>query len=206
MRTRTGRSQRGVTLIEAMVSLTVLAVGTLGLFAAHAQAVGSDRRSRAWTLANEVAIDLVEHLQKLPFNHPLLADANVSNDNVLDFSQAHLGGNPVTGVDAFSVPPDHNADGTDAELNTGWPGRTYPGISLMAIPGAGRIEGADDLGDYVFHRYWNVQPQGAPSNNGITDIAVIVTYNDGTGSRKAVVVHGTTFNRSAIPQALVGAQ
>ncbi len=195
-----------MTLLEAMISMTVLVIGTLGLFAAHAQAVGADRRSRAWTLANEVAIDLVEHLQKLPFNHPLLADTNAANDNVADFSQAFRGGDPTTAVDAFSVAPDHNADGTDAELNSGWPGGTYPGIPITANAALGKVVGADDLGDYAFHRYWNVQPQGAPSNNAITDIAVIVTYNDGSGSRKAVVVHGTTFNVSAIPQALVGAQ
>lgn len=199
-------AQRGVTLLEAMISVTVLIIGTLGLFAAHGQAVGADRRSRAWTLANEVAMDLVEHLQQLPFNHPLLSDASTANDDVADFSQAHLGGNPATGVDFFSVPPDHNADGTDAELGAGWPGGTYPGVPLKADSTAGKVLGANDLGDYDFHRYWNVQPQGAPANNGITEIAVIVTYNDGSGSRKAVVVHGTVFDMRAIPQALAGPQ
>jgi len=189
-----------------MISVSVMIIGTLGLFAAHAQAVGADRRSRAWTLANEVAMDLVEHLQQLPFSHPLLSDANTANDNVADFSQAHLGGNPATGVDVFSVPPDHNADGTDAELNAGWPGGTYPGVALTQNATAGKVLGANDLGDYQFHRYWNIQPQGAPATSGITEIAVIVTYNDGTGSRKAVVVHGTAFDMRAIPQALVGAQ
>ncbi len=199
-------AQRGVTLLEAMVSVSVLIIGTLGLFAAHAQAAGADRRSRAWTLANEVALDLVAHLQQLPFNHPLLADTNTANDGVADFSQAHRGGDPVTGVDVFSVAPDHNANGTDAELNAGWPGGVYPGISIAANAAPGKVLGANDLGDYDFHRYWNIQPQGAPANNGITDIAVIVTYNDGSGSRRAVVVHGTVFNGGAIPQALVGAQ
>lgn len=198
--TPSGRSlQRGATLLEAMISLSVLLVATLGLYGAQAQAVGSDRRARAWTLADAVAVDLLEHLQRLPFAHPLLADSNTGNDGKTDFSLAHAGGDPVTGADAFTIDPDH----TDAELG-GWQGGTYPGYSQLADGAAGKPLGLDTLGDYKLHRYWNVQPQLDPLNPGIKQLAVIVTYNDGSGSRRAVVVHGTVFDGAAVAAAFAG--
>lgn len=197
---------RGSTLIEAMISLTVLAVGMLGLVGAVTQAMASDRRARSWTLANEVAMDLVEHLERVPFNSPLLADTSIANNATPDFTQAHRGGDPNAGTDLFATAPDHNADGTDAELNAGWAGGRYPGMALVNSAAAGQPLGADDLGAYKFHRYWNVRPQSDPLNPNIIQIAVIVTYSDGSGSRRSTVAHGTAYNGAAIGAALGGAQ
>lgn len=198
-------ARRGSTLVEAMISLTVLAVGMLGLTGSITQAMASDRRARSWTLANEVAMDLIEHLERVPFDSPLLADTSTANNATPDFTQAHRGGDPNTGADAFAVAPDHNADGTDTELNARWPGGRYPGMALVAAAASGQPLGADDLGAYQFHRYWNVRPQSDPLNPGIIQIAVIVTYNDGSGARRSTVVHGTVFNGAAIGAALGGA-
>ncbi len=194
-----GSGERGATLLEAMISLSVLLIGTVGLFGAQAQAAGADRRARAWALADAVAVDLLEHLQRLPFAHPLLADTNTANDGNAAFSLPHAGGDPVAGADVFTVAPDHG----DAELS-GWPGGSYPGWTQLADPAGGKPLGLDALGDYKLHRYWNVEPQSSPPNAAIKQIAVIVTYNDGSGSRRAVVVHGTVFDGAAVASALAG--
>ena len=196
---------RGSTLLEALISLSVLAIGMMGLMGAVTQAMASDRRARSWTLANEIAVDLMEHLERIPFDSPLLADTSTANNATTDFTLAHRGGDPTTGVDLFSVAPDHNADGTDTELNTLWPGGRYPGIALVAAAALGQPLGADDLGAHHFHRYWNVRPQSDPPNSNIVQVAVIVTYNDGSGSRRYTVAHGTIFNGAAISAALGGA-
>lgn len=198
-------SRRGSTLLEALISLSVLAIGMLGFLGSLNQAMASDRKARSWTLANEIAVDLIEHLEHVPFDAALLADTSTANNAGDDFTLAHRGGDPVTNVDVFSVAPDHNADGTDAELNAGWPGGRYPGISLVAGNAAGQPLGADDLGASHFHRYWNVRPQSNPDNPNIKQIAVIVTYNDGSGSRRATVVHGTVYNGAAVAASLGGA-
>jgi prepilin-type N-terminal cleavage/methylation domain-containing protein len=57
---------RGVTLVEMMVALTVLAVGLLGILAMHTSALAAARRAQRLARAEAVADSRLEELGTLP--------------------------------------------------------------------------------------------------------------------------------------------
>lgn len=160
------RSQRGTTLLEALVALVVMLIGTMGVMALHKVGVRLHSDARRITRASAIAQDLVEQINLWPYTDPRLADANGGNN-------ANLG----DATFAFEQPGPPPADHGDADLTLG--ATTWTGIPTAAID-------ATNLGGALFERYWNVGPcrnaGGAVIDleaNGVPDalcIAVIVRW------------------------------
>ena len=69
--------QAGFTLIEVMIALAIFAIGILAVSAMQITAVNQNSGSRMQTEATAVAIQLMERLKALPYDHDMLsADAN----------------------------------------------------------------------------------------------------------------------------------
>ena len=66
------KNERGFTLLEVMMALTVLAIGMLGIVALQAATVGSTQDANQFQTANAVARTWIQRLQRdaLRWNHP----------------------------------------------------------------------------------------------------------------------------------------
>jgi type IV pilus modification protein PilV len=172
------RSQRGVTLIEAMVAMVVLLVGAIGMVSLHSTGVRIQGEAREITRATAIAQDLMNQIQTWEYADARLANANAAND-----------ADPSDDSGAFSVygttPP---FDHAEADLTAG-------GGSWNGVPTA-------DLATGGFERYWNVStsnPDGTlidALGNGRADgmrIAVIVRWLQGSSWHR-VVLHGFKVN------------
>jgi type II secretory pathway pseudopilin PulG len=172
----TRRSERGVSLIEAMVAMVILLIGTLGMMSLHSTGLRLQRESREITRATAVAQDLMNQIQGWEYADARLANSNTTNDqDVGDDALLFAGGSP---------PYDHA--GADLTLGgAGWTG----------IP-------ATELATGGFERYWNVttsNPDGSlidSGGNGLADgmhIAVIVRWPQGASWHR-LVLHGFKVN------------
>jgi type IV pilus assembly protein PilV len=172
------RSQRGVTLIEAMVAMVVLLVGAIGMVSIHSTGARLQGEAREVTRATAIAQDLMNQIQTWEYADARLANANAANDR-----------DPSDDAGAFSVygttPP---FDHAEADLTAG--GGTWTGIPTAALATGG------------FERYWNVStinPDGSlidAAGNGVADgmrIAVIVRWLQGSAWHR-VVLHGYKVN------------
>lgn len=121
------RSQRGTTLIEAMVALVVVAVGAAGAIGLHAQQLAMNAEARRITEATALAQDMVENISLWAWNDTRLADSKTGNNaDIGDTAQAFEG---YTTAQAETA-SDHKA--ADLGAWTGLPDRSG------------------------FERYWNV--------------------------------------------------
>jgi prepilin-type N-terminal cleavage/methylation domain-containing protein len=173
----TTRSQRGVTLIEAMVAMVVLLVGAIGMVSLHSTGVRLQGEAREVTRATAIAQDLMNQIQTWEYADARLANANASND-----------ADPSDDAGAFALygttPP---FDHAEADLTAG---RPWTGIPTAALATGG------------FERYWNVStnnPDGTlidTAGNGVADgmrVAVIVRWLQGASWHR-VVLHGYKVN------------
>lgn len=62
------RGQSGLSLLEVMISLSILAVGLLAMLAMQASAMKQGRYGRHTTLAAQIARDEMELLKRVPWN------------------------------------------------------------------------------------------------------------------------------------------
>ncbi len=69
-------SEKGFTLIEAMIALLVLTIGVLGMMTLQTTAIRSNYRASTMTTASTVAAGQLEQLRSLPFNSANLNPAN----------------------------------------------------------------------------------------------------------------------------------
>ncbi|WP_242342610.1 type IV pilus modification PilV family protein [Anaeromyxobacter terrae] len=67
------RPEHGMTLLEVMVALTILAVGLLGLMQLQIFGITSNAGARAHTTASQLATELAGALEMLPFEDPRLS-------------------------------------------------------------------------------------------------------------------------------------
>lgn len=79
LRTSARRRERGVTLIEVLVALTVLALALLGLAPMFTGAVRSNASANQLTNANTLAREKLEELSGYPRNNPRLTVANTKD-------------------------------------------------------------------------------------------------------------------------------
>lgn len=70
------RSQQGFTLIEALIAITLLAVGILAAASMQISAVGGNMAANRVTTASTWAADHAEYLAGLPYTHADLADTD----------------------------------------------------------------------------------------------------------------------------------
>jgi len=71
MRRRSARDRRrssGLSLVEVMVALSILAFGMLGVAAMQIQAMGGGARGRHVSTAAMIARDQIENIQRVPFS------------------------------------------------------------------------------------------------------------------------------------------
>ena len=67
------QSQAGFTLLELMITVSLIAVGALGLALAQLQALADGNRARHRTNAATIARDQMEYIQGMGFSEPSLA-------------------------------------------------------------------------------------------------------------------------------------
>src|SRR5512147_3246438 len=133
------RSQRGGTLIEAMIAMMVMLTGAAAMAGLHRQALYFNGDGRKLTRASALAADLLANLERLDYNDPLLGNANASNDaDIVDSSYV---------LEGDSVSPSSVTDHSWSELPTSWPG----------VTSTSPIAGATSLGSTGLELYWNVR-------------------------------------------------
>src|SRR5512137_2176512 len=74
------RSERGVTLIEAMVAMVILLVGAMGMMGLHSTGVRMESEAREITRATAIAQDLMNQIQTWQYTDARLANGNGTND------------------------------------------------------------------------------------------------------------------------------
>jgi type IV pilus assembly protein PilV len=72
-------SQRGFTLLEVIIAVSILAVGLLAVAAMQASAIRATAKAYKTTEATKWAQDRMELLLSLPYSDPLLSDGNHSD-------------------------------------------------------------------------------------------------------------------------------
>jgi hypothetical protein len=68
------KTPRGLTLVEATIALTILAVGLIGLMRLHVLGITSNTGGRMHTQAVEIARELVAGIERLGYTDPRLSD------------------------------------------------------------------------------------------------------------------------------------
>jgi prepilin-type N-terminal cleavage/methylation domain-containing protein len=105
--------ERGMTLLEVMISLSILLVGLLGMMQLQIWGLTSNQGARAHTQAMQMARDLAAGLEKLPFEDARLASTGslfgrlVQSDGTLPASgyEDYATATAIPGVQA-TVPPE----------------------------------------------------------------------------------------------------
>jgi hypothetical protein len=182
---RTDRSQRGTTLLEAMIAMVVLLIGAIGVTGAHRQGLRLASDARRITRASAIAQDLVDQIALWPYTDPRLWQANAGNDGVIgDPGQAFETTADVAGL------CDRGETVSGTLLNGGL---TAGGTTWNGIPG-----GVISSYSPPFERYWNVSYVDDDDGDGVWDavrIAVIVRWGDPESGYRRIV----TFTSKANP-------
>jgi hypothetical protein len=164
-----GRRERGISLIENMMAVSLLLIGALGGIAIHRQSQQYLGDARKITRASTIAGDLATQIQLWDFDDPRLVNTNTAND-------ADVGDSTLQ-FQALDVPPaDHGEADLDA-AGRGWTGHPVKNDPILAAN--------------AMERYWNVSLNNVDENaNGVPDamrIAVIVRWRSEGGWRRIVI-------------------
>ncbi len=164
---RTGRHQRGSTLLEAMIAMGVLMLGAAGLVGLQRQSNFFMGDSRRTTRASMFAQDLVNQIELWDYDDPRLANRTTSNDADLGDSAAAM--SLASSVDPVAA---NLADYGEADLGATWVG----------LP-------KDLLDANQMERFWNVADGPDANGNNVPDskrVAVIVRWQAGASWRRTV--------------------
>jgi Tfp pilus assembly protein PilV len=164
---RTGRHQRGSTLLEAMIAMGVLMLGAAGLVGLQRQSNFFMGDSRRTTRASMFAQDLVNQIELWDYTDPRLVNRTTSNDADLGDSAGAM--SLPSSVDPVAA---DLADYGEADLGAAWGG----------LP-------RDLLDANQMERYWNVADGTDANGNNVPDckqVAVIVRWQAGAGWRRTV--------------------
>lgn len=168
---RTQRRARGMTLIEVMVSMTVLLVGLLGMMRLQVWGLTSNQGARAHTQATQLARELAGALSSLPFGDPRLA-ATSRFGSLLE----------ANGTVATSGFLEHSA---------------FP--PLPGVTREDAIEAMDDTGTRAYQRRWTVSVRQAAGRDSVKFLAVSVVYRERSiGRWREVVVYAPNVNRGLL--------
>lgn len=169
MLTRT--TPRGSTLIEAMVAMSVLVIGAMGMMGLHTQGIKIESDSRHITRATAIAQDLLSQVQLWDYDDARLADTFTDNLATL--------GDPDFAVEREAdLLAAKLVDHAEAELTAG--GAEFHGLPTSAISG--------------YERYWSFAEDlvnDDTNGNGVVDgrrVAVLVRWKSGGGWRRVVLL------------------
>lgn len=137
---------RGFSLVEAIVAMTVLAVGLLGMASLQIVGVRANQFGGRMARATQLGHDLIEQVQRWDYTDARLATlsmvATPSDTRVT--SRWNLGRDKV--IPSSIRPQFGDTPGDENTTNPGALGATYQGLS----------NDVDRDGVPDFHRYWNV--------------------------------------------------
>jgi prepilin-type N-terminal cleavage/methylation domain-containing protein len=182
--------RRGMTLLEVMIALAVLAFGLSGAFATVGYASRFQSTAAHVEEASALAQSLLSVLMAIPYaatsvngdggipgggaaGDPLLKNVSTTNDNDI----ADTAGNFT-----LATVPSGSFDHSDGELGT-------VAASVIPLPTSISSDGGDGGVRNGYQRYWNIAPTAV--GPGVM-IAVIVRWSEGGTWRRTVVV-GTRY-------------
>lgn len=167
------RSERGTTLLEAMIALTILLIGLVGMARLQIFGMGATQGARAQTVATQLAAELASALTRLPADDARLSgtqsNAATPNTPPANFGRLATIGTSVTGLHVFD----------DAN--------PIPGARLDAtLP-----RDPEDPTSPIYHRRWTVWDAGVAANGVAAKVvAVSVTFRERTiATPREVVVY-----------------
>lgn len=121
---------RGISLLESMIAMVVVAIGAAGTIAVNAHMASRNGEARRITEATGIAQDMVENMAGWAWDDPRLSDNDTTNNGKL--------GDPDRKFETATFTADHGE--ADLTLNSA----TWTGLPTR--------------GD--FQRYWNVAADG----------------------------------------------
>ncbi len=180
MRSIRQTSPRGAMLLEAMVSLSILLVGLLGMMQLQVFGITSNQGARAHTRAMMIARDLASALQQLPSNSALLTGAAGSSTAPTPFGSLLSGQTIATGGTIH----------TWAELPA----------SFSALPESAIERELAGSGNPLYRRRWTVWNYASSGTfSAVAIVAVSVIYHETRlQNLKEVVVYGEVVNQAGI--------
>lgn len=169
--------ERGVTLLEAMISLSILLVGLLGLMRLQIYGIVTNGGARMHTVAVQLGRELASGLERLPATDARLSGA------------VGTGGAPPT-VFGYLL--------TGGSVGSGAHVHAFSDAVAEAIPGA-RLNSAveQDGAEPAYVRRWSVWDSFVSGSGVATKvIAVSVIYRErGSPRQREVVVYAQVSNR-----------
>jgi hypothetical protein len=165
------RRPRGVSIVEALISLAILTIGASGVMAMHSRSQAFLGDSMHLVRAKEVAQDLLSQVELWDFNDPRLANTNLSNDADP--------GDRAGRFDIMDSPPADHGEADITGLGPGWVG----------LP-------TSEVQEYGMERYLNVRYQDDQNGNAVWDavrVAVVVRWRIGA-SWRTYIVHQVKLN------------
>ena len=155
--------QKGVTLIEAMVSMLLLSIGIVAVAAMQTRAVGASGAAFERTGANGVALTVVETLKALPFD-----DANL--------------------VATTAPPPALLPLISDATART-YTAAGFPELqSLLTVPAGAAAGTVVDNSGLTYQLSWAVQDTFLPTGeNPYKTVRVFMTWASPVGQNRLIV-------------------
>lgn len=159
------RSDRGTTLIEAMIALTILLIGMLGMMQLQVLGITSNAGARSYAQALQVAHELASALEQLPVDDPLLAPHFTGGANPdAAFGTVLSAPNTLRSSSSFTAYDDTSAAvrgaASDAAITA-----TFGNDPVEAVP--------------RYQRRWQVwEASTAAASGGVKAIAVSVTYRE----------------------------
>jgi Tfp pilus assembly protein PilV len=164
--------QRGATLLEALLAMSVLMVGSAGMLALHRVGIKIEADSRRLTRGTAIAQDLLNQVELWTYADPRLANRLTGNDAKI--------GDPAFEYEQAADPLVALADHGEADL-------TAAGAVWLGLPTAA-------IGDY--QRFWSVAYPDDTNGNGVPDsvrIAILVRWPS-MGAWRRVVLLSTKPN------------
>jgi type IV pilus assembly protein PilV len=124
-------TDRGYTLIEIMIAISIFAIGFLAIAYMQITASKNNRTGSEITEAANIATDRIEMLMVLDFDDPLLDPAANPHPSAPDNTQGKYS------IQWIVTDTDLNADGTDdskvIDMTVSWPGAGNKAVNIDFI-------------------------------------------------------------------------
>jgi prepilin-type N-terminal cleavage/methylation domain-containing protein len=191
--------QRGFTIIETIVAISVLTIGLVGAAALMTQMLGNSGRSRYMSIAAMLASEKLEDINRFPTNDPAIVVAGGATAGSLaaDTSQTvTVGANSET-VDYYDVVQLSSGNGGISETSSGKDaaGATVftttthkPDGTVVSTVGGALPQVAQDT--LIFNRRWVIE--GDQPVPGVRRVTVLVTL------KNPVLSQTVTFQNSMV--------